>query len=424
MATDRAFPRILRVRQLFNCDAVTDVQQETEAQLSALKLSRRVRAGETVAITAGSRGIANIAEILAAVCRHVKSLGAEPFLVPAMGSHGGAATAGQLELLAGYGITESNLGVPIRATMETVIVGKTDAGVPIHFDQAAREADHVIVCNRIKPHTGFFGPFQSGLFKMLLIGLGNHNGAKIYHQAAAHTPFESVVRSVGAEIINRCNILCGVAIVENSYEQTGAIEAVAPDDFFDAEPRLLKLAEEWLPGLPFRDVDLLIIDQIGKNLSGTGMDTNVVGRKFNNHASTDKDQARVNRILIRSLTPESHGNANGIGMAEYTTQSCVDAVNWEITRLNATTSNHPEAAMIPVVYPSDELAVTTALSTIGWVAPSEARVVQIPDTLHLTECCVGEVFADECDRRRDLEILEGPVPMSFDATGRLRSVLT
>ena len=413
------FPRMIRVRQKFDAQRVDDVATTVETELSRLDLDSKIQPGDSVAITAGSRGIANIADIIRAIIRHVRACGGEPFVVPSMGSHGGGTVEGQLKVLASYGITEAEVGVSIRATMETVIVDETPHGIPVHFDRIASDADHVIVCNRIKPHTGFVGPIESGLHKMMLIGLGNHAGAKIYHQAIADLTFEEIIRAVGQSVIRNCGILAGLAIVENAYDETGHIEAVAPSEFFERECELLKLSKRWLPGLPFDKVDLLIVDRIGKNISGTGMDTNVVGRKYNDHESRPDDNAIVKRILVRGLSEESHGNATGVGIAEFTTQACVDAINREITNLNSITGNHPEAGMIPLTYPTDRDAVTAALSTVGMVPAADAKVIQIADTLHLSEVLVGEVFADAINGRADLEILSEPEPMSFDANGRL-----
>lgn len=416
------FPRMFRIRQRFDATRVDDVASAVDEQLSRLKLSERVSPGQSVAITAGSRGIANIATIVGSIARHVRAIGGEPFVVPAMGSHGGATAEGQLKVLAGYGITEDQLGVPVLATMETVVVGETPQGVPVHFDRFAHEADHVIVCNRVKPHTGFVGAIESGLHKMMLIGLGNHNGAKIYHQAIADLTFEEIIRAVGQSVIRNCGVLCGLAIVENAYDQTGLIEAVEPEQFFEREAELLTLSKQLLPRLPVANCDLLIVDRIGKNISGTGMDTNVVGRKYNEHAATEKDDVSCRRILVRGLTTESYGNATGIGLAEFTTQSCVDGINRAATNVNSITGNHPEAGMIPLVYPTDAEAVTAALSTVGMVAPAQSRVVQIADTLHLAECLVSEACAEECAANGAIEVLDGPFEMPFDSAGTLAAV--
>ncbi|MCA9065365.1 MAG: DUF2088 domain-containing protein, partial [Planctomycetaceae bacterium] len=367
-----------------------------------------VKPGQSVAITAGSRGIANIPIILKGIVDHFKSLGAKPFIVPAMGSHGGGTVEGQLKLLASMGVTEESTGAPFKATMETVVVAETSSGIPVHFDRHASEADHVFVCNRVKPHTRFVGPIESGLHKMMLIGLGKHEGARIYHRGILTTSFTEILESVAARVLEVCRVVGGLAIIENARDETALLEAVPPAGFASREPELLKLANEWLPRLPFEEIDILIVDRIGKNISGVGMDANTVGRKFNDHLGTERDLARCRRIIVRSLTPETHGNATGIGMAEYTTRRCVEQIDAEITRINCMTGLHPEAAMIPITLENDEKAVEAALQTIGLIEPQNARVVQIADTLHLTRVRVSEACFDEVRQRPNLEFSGEP----------------
>ncbi len=412
-------PRMIRVRQRFDRPIVDDIPGEVQRQLAALDLGQRVRPGQSVAITAGSRGIANIAVITRAIVAHCRELGLQPFIVPAMGSHGGATADGQREVLAGYGIVEEFVGAPIRASMETVIVDTTPQGIPVHFDRIASEADHVIVAGRIKPHTGFVGEIESGLHKMMLIGLGKAIGAAIYHKAIKDFTFLDIITAVADSVIRKCRVLCGVGIVENAYDETALIAAVAPEEFYEREKELLKQARDWLPRLPFPDVDLLIIDQIGKNVSGTGMDTNVVGRKYNDHAATDLDDARVRRILIRGLTEQTHGNACGIGLAEFTTRRVVAQIDARITNVNCITAGHPTAAMLPIVCENDRDAIVDALLTIGLTPPEQARVIQIHNTLHLENVLVSEAYADELAGAPRLEIVGPAHPMAFDAHGFL-----
>jgi hypothetical protein len=280
-------PRVFRLQQTFTSPTLADVPGEVRKQLGRLPLAEKIKPGQTVAITAGSRGIANIATIIKAAVDHVKGLKGVPFIVPAMGSHGGGTVEGQCKILAEYGITPEKMGCEIRATMETVIVDTTPQGIPVHFDKHASQADHVLVCGRVKPHTGFVGDVESGLHKMMLIGLGKHEGAKIYHRAIANYTFMEIVTAVAAKVIAKCRVIGGLAIVENANDETALIEAVPPDKFLERESQLLKSATEWLPRLPFNECDLLIVDRIGKNISGAGMDTNVVGRKYNDHAATE-----------------------------------------------------------------------------------------------------------------------------------------
>ena len=417
-----SFPRMFRLRQKFDARRVADIPVEVSQQLVALKLSERIKPGQSVAITAGSRGIAHIGLITRTIVDHMKSIGAVPFIVPAMGSHGGGTAAGQAQLLEHYGITPEKMGCELRASMETVIVDKTPQGIPVHFDKHASLADHVFVVGRVKPHTGFVGEVESGLHKMMLIGLGKHEGAKIYHRAIADYSFMDIITAVAASVISKCRVVGGLAIVENAYDETALIEAVPPSRFLEREKELLKLAVQWLPRLPFPYVDLLIIDQIGKNISGTGLDTNVVGRKFNDHAGTDRDAVRCKRIFVRGLTDETHGNATGIGLSEFTNQRTSDAIDRRITNINCVTGLHPTAAMIPMAFETDREVVTNALQTCGLVEPQNARVVQISDTLHLGEVMVSEAYLPELSGRADLERISDLAEMAFDVDGNMHAV--
>ena len=416
------FPRMFRLRQTFDARRVTDISGEVAHQLESLKLQEQIRPNQSVAITAGSRGIAHIGQITRAVVDHVKGLGAKPFIVPAMGSHGGGTAAGQTQLLEHYGITPEKMGCELRASMETVIVDRTPQGIPVHFDKHASLADHVLIVGRVKPHTGFVGDVESGLHKMMLIGLGKHEGAKIYHRAIADYSFMEIITAVAASVIAKCRVVGGLAIVENAYDETALIEAVPPARFLEREKELLKLAIQWLPRLPFPVADLLIIDQIGKNISGTGLDTNVVGRKYSDHAATDRDTVRCKRIFVRGLTEETHGNATGIGISEFTNQRTADAIDRKITAINCITGLHPTAAMIPIAYETDREAISQALHTCGLVEPPNAKVIQIKDTLHLADVLVSEKYLDDLSGRNDLERLSEPEEMAFDADGNLRAV--
>lgn len=417
-----AYPRMLRVRQTFDAPRIDDITGEVDQQLATLKLGEQLKPGETVAVTVGSRGIANIAEIIKATVDHVKTLGATPFLVPSMGSHGGGTAEGQRHILESYGVTEEYTGAEIRSSMETVVVDTTPQGIPVHFDRHAYEADHVLVCGRIKPHTGFVGDIESGLHKMMLIGLGKHAGAKVYHRAIQDYSFLEIIRAVADVVLEKCKVIAGLAIVENAYDETGLLEAVAPGDFFEREKELLTIAKRWMPRLPFDKVGLLIVDQIGKNISGSGMDTNVIGRKFNDHAASERDSVACKRIFIRGLTEETHGNACGIGMAEFTNQRTLDQVDLAATRINALTGGHPTAAALPVAFETDREVLDAALQTIGLDEPEQSRVVQISDTLHLREVLVSEAYLGEVQQRSDLEVVDGPFDMEFDADGNLLPV--
>jgi hypothetical protein len=415
------YPHIFRVRQSFQSPTLPleQIPSTVEAELSRLNLTQVVKPGQTVAITAGSRGVANIALIIKAAVQHFRSLGAQPFIIPAMGSHGGGTAEGQRGLIEGYGITEDYCGCPIRASMETVIVCQAGEGFPVHFDKHAFGADHVLVVGRVKPHTNFVGEIESGLMKMMLIGLGKHEGAKIYHRAILNYSFGQIVRSVAREVLSKCRIVAGLGVVENAYDQTAKIQAVAPQEFEDREKELLILAKQWMPQLPFKTADILLLDQIGKNISGAGMDTNVVGRKFNDHVAAEHEWPKVKRIIVRDLTDATHGNATGIGMAEFCRTRCVEKMNTRITRINCLTGGHPTGAMLPLDYPTDRECLDAALPTIGLTEPPHAKLMWVHNTLDVAEVECSVAYLSEARERRDLEIIKDPRPMSFDAAGNL-----
>ena len=414
-----AFPRMIKVQQRFDAPQVDDIPGTVKARIEGLNLSGKVKQGDTVAVTVGSRGVSNIAVITKAIIEALKELGAAPFIVPAMGSHGGGTAEGQRQIIEGYGVTEEFVGCPIRVTMEVVQVGTVEGKVPVYFDRYASEADHVVVSGRVKPHTGFVGEIESGLHKMMLIGLGKHKGATIYHQAIVHYSFDRIIRGVAQQVIDNCGVLFGLAMVENQYDETAMIDAVPPDRFAEREKELLILAKKWMPRLPFDQVDLLVIDAMGKNISGSGMDTNVVGRKYNDHAAAEKEFPKVTRILVRGLTPETHGNAAGIGMAEYCHKRLVDGMNVDATVINCITGNAPSGAAIPIHFATDTECLEKALQTVGFVEPQNAKVLRIRDTLHLGELLVSEAYEKELARRDDLSVLAPAADMEFDAQGDL-----
>jgi hypothetical protein len=416
------FPKMLRLRQKFDCPRLDDIPEEVERQLAALKLAEKVLPGQTVAITVGSRGIANIAVITKAIVAHFKRLRAVPFIVPAMGSHGGGTAEGQRRIVEEYGVTEDYVGAEIRASMETIIVDRTPQGIPVHFDRHASGADHVVVAGRIKPHTNFVGEIESGLHKMMLIGLGKHEGAKVYHRAISDYSWLEIVKAVADSVLRKCKVVCGVGIVENAYDETALVAAVPPRDFLKREAELLELAKQWMPRLPFPKVDLLVIDELGKNISGSGMDTNVLGRKYNDHRATELDKVSVKTIFVRGLTEATHGNACGIGLAEFTNDRTIAAVNRRITAINSITGGHAPAASLPISFETDRDVLDAALSTIGLTEPENARVLHISNTLLLAELLASEAYLPLIESRDDLEVIEEPRDMEFDEEGNLYPV--
>lgn len=415
----QVYPRMFRVRQTFEGPRENDVSGAVHAELTKLALHQKVRPGQTVAITAGSRGIANIHLIIRGAVQHFLAMGAKPFIVPAMGSHGGGTAEGQREIIENYGITEAFCGCPIRSSMETVIVCETQEGFPVHFDKHAFEADHVLVCGRVKPHTDFVGDIESGLMKMMLIGLGKHNGAWVYHAAIQDYSFPQIVRSVAGQVLSKCRILAGLATVENGYDQTAKIAAMHAQEIEPREKELLVLAKKWMPRLPFPRVDILLIDEMGKNISGAGIDTNVVGRKFDDHKAAADEFPKVRRIVVRGLTEATHGNAAGIGMAEFCTTRTIQQTDLNITRINCITSGHISGCMLPVNYDTDREILDAGLPTIGLTRPLDAKIVWIHNTLDLAEVECSQVYLAEARTRPDLEVISDLRDLPFDADGNL-----
>ncbi len=408
-------PRMIRVRQTFPRPRVTDVPAAVAHSLADAGLP--IKRGDTVAVGAGSRGIANIDAIVGSTVRWLRDLGARPFVFPAMGSHGGGTPEGQLAVLEHYGITEATMGCPIRATMEVLDVGEALGG-PVWLDRHAAEADWIGLVNRIKPHTDFKGSIESGLFKMMTIGLGKWKGALQYHRANVNHGYETVITAVGREMLAKARIAFGVGVVENGYDETARIEAFNAQDLEAGERRLLKDAREWMARLPFGKIDVLIVEEMGKNISGAGMDTNVIGRPSNPHEPFPADP-KILWIVALDLTDDSYGNAVGVGNADFTTRRLVEKIDMKPTLINAITACAPNGAKIPPTYDTDREAVEAALSCIGLTPPERARVVRIKNTLVLGEIEVSEAFGPELARRPDLATLAGPAELAFDAAGRV-----
>ena len=416
-ASSLTLPRMVRVRQRVEGPVVADVGKEVSGGLEALDLRQRVAPGQTVAIAAGSRGVTGMAEVVRAVATQVKALGAEPFVVPAMGSHGGATAEGQRRVLAGYGITEDRLGCPVRSAMDVVELGRSPGGLVLWQDAYAAAADHLVVCNRVKPHTMFSGPVESGLAKMLMIGLGKDKGAALAHRAVMERGWPAVVADMLPALLARTRVLAGVGLIERADDRTARVAVLGPDAWESQEPVLLDEARRLLPRLPYPQLDVLLLDQIGKDISGAGLDTNVVGRKDASHAGNEAGQP-VRHIAARSLTERSAGNAVGIGLVEFARSRLVRGMDAEATRINALTSGHLSAAMIPLHYESDAEILAAALSLTGLRGPAEARVVWARNTLRMENTICSEALVG--DRARDgLEVVGDPFALEFDSAGNL-----
>jgi hypothetical protein len=404
-----------RVRQKFSGPRLADIPGGVRQALRTASLP--IRRGETVAVGAGSRGIANIDVVVRATVDELKAQGARPFVFPAMGSHGGATAEGQLSVLAHYGITEASMGCEVRASMDVVQVGEA-LGMPVWLDRIAAEADWIGLVNRVKPHTDFKGSIESGLFKMMTIGLGKYRGAIQYHRAAVNRGYETVITSIGREMLGKARIGFGLGVVENGYDETAKVEAFNAADLEAGERRLLKEAREWMARLPFSPIHVLVVEEMGKNISGSGMDTNVIGRPSNPHEPFPNDP-KILWIVALDLTEESYGNALGIGNADFTTRRLADKIDVKMTLINCIAACQPNSAKVPATYETDREAVETALSCIGMIPPAEARVIRIKNTLALTEIECSEAYLPSIAQRPDLEIVGEGRPLGFDTDGRL-----
>jgi len=416
------YPKLLRIKQKFTPLVVSNIIERIKSEIANLKLDKIIKPNDSIAITAGSRGIADINIITKAVIYELIKLRGKPFIIPAMGSHGGATAEGQLDVLAEYGITEESMGVPIRSSMEAVKIGESKDSTPVYLDKNAIAADHIVVINRIKPHTRFVGEIESGLIKMLLVGLGKDIGAKVYHRAVMHSSFDQIIDSALPIVLSKVSVLFGLAIIENAYGNVANIKAIKGEEIIKAEPDLKKESSRLMAKLPFNDIDLLIIDEMGKDISGTGMDTNIIGRKqesTHNLGQVWNDDVRIARIFVRDLTSKSHGNACGIGLADFTTQRLVDKINHQKTYINCLTALRPEGAKIPMTFDCDKDAIDAAISTCGADNTSNARIVWINNTLDLEKIIISEAYVDDIKKRDDLEQLSPAREPAFDSSGNL-----
>ncbi len=412
------YPHMILVRQKFAAGHIADVAAAVREEIARILPATAIKPGDSVAVTVGSRGIANLALIVRTLVAELKRAGAEVFLVPAMGSHGGATADGQRQVLEHYGVTAEAMGAPVKSAMDVAEIGQTPDGVSVFVDQNALAADHIVAFNRVKPHTDFRGDIESGLLKIMAIGLGKHRGAQHYHQAAVGLGGERVLRTVGSAVLARCPVAFGLAVVENAYDETAVVAALLPAAIEREEPALLRTAKSLMPRLPFPRADILIVDRIGKNISGTGMDTNIVGRIMNIY-TPEPPWPKITRIIARDLTDETAGNAVGIGMADFTTRKLAAKIDTHATYTNCVTGLVVEKARLPIVCADDREAVGFALRTIGTMAPREAKVIWIRDTLSLGEVRVSEALLATAGPEDDLEVLGPPAPLAFDAAGTL-----
>ena len=412
-----SFPPIAKVRRTFDQPEVADVPGEVVRAVRSSGLAGRAPAGGSIAITVGSRGIAGLPVIVRATVDAVRSLGFRPFVVAAMGSHGGGTAEGQRALLAELGVTEQTAGCPVRCEMDTVVLGTNAFGLPIHFDRNAFEADGIVLLNRIKPHTSFSGRYESGLLKMLAIGLGKREGAAQVHKLGL-PGLVKMLPEVGESLLKRTPVALGLAILENAADHVARVVAVEPEDILEVEPSLLAEARALMPGLPFRELDVLVVGELGKNFSGTGMDPNVIGR-LRVETTRDHPSPVITRLAVLDVSEESCGNALGVGFADLTTERFVRAIDPTPMRVNSFTSNFLARARIPLALPDDRAVVAACLDTCWRIDPAEARMALIPNTLELTTLWVTRPLADEVEAHPELSFETDFLPIPFDARGRL-----
>ena len=399
------------VRQNLPGRALADVAAETRAQMEAANLGSGLKPGATVAIGAGSRGIRNIDVILREVVRYWKDRGMRPFIFPAMGSHGAGTAEGQADVLAQYGITESPMGCPVVSQLEVISLGKTADGVEAFMDRKAYEAGGVMVVNRVKWHTDFEGQIESGLFKMLALGLGKIAGAQRYHSAAVKLGLEHVVVTVARKALESGKVLGGVAVLEDAYHNTAAIRAVAGADMERSERESLALAKSWMAKIPM-DLDVLILDEIGKEISGTGMDTKVVNRTINAQ-DAPWPGARSRRIFVRELSPLSYGNATGMGLADITTDRLVERIDWEATKVNIFTSTNLPGCRTPVHCATDVECLRALAPTVGKPEPLDVTYGWLRNTLEVTRMALSGNLRPQIERSSELTI-EDEFDFQFD----------
>jgi hypothetical protein len=410
-------PRMLRVRQRVETSCVDDVPARAAALLAEAGLGARLRPDDRVAVAVGSRGIAGLTSLVRAVLTEVRQAGARPFIVPFMGSHGGATAEGQTRVLADLGVTEESMDAPVLAAMDAVEVAWSRFGTPVWASTDLLSMDAVIVINRVKPHTDFTGSIESGIAKMLVIGAGKHRGAIEAHRLFVRHGFSPVIEEYAGRLLECLPVLWGLVTIENQLDETAELHVLPAAEILRREPALLARARKLMPALPFSRLDCLVVDQMGKDISGSGMDTNVIGRK----PGADGEQAgpQICRIFVRDLTPASEGNAIGIGMADFTTTRLIAGIDKESTAIHALTAMAPAVARLPLAFGSDAEALGAAYATSGAASPAEFRVAWIQNTLELEEILVSEALADDVAAHSSLEILGDPFPFPIDPAGAL-----
>ncbi len=417
------FPRIAVIEQQFPRPKIDSIEKTVRDQFQEYDWNGFDFTSKKIAVASGSRGIVNIAHIVKAVIDNLKERGAEPFVIPAMGSHGGATVEGQTKILADYGITPETMGVPVRATMETVQVSETELNVPVYTDKNAFESDGIILVNRIKPHTDFHGDVESGLMKMITIGLGKKDGADAFHSRTSMFPHDKIILSISQKVLETGKILMGFAVLENAYHETAEIHGIPAAQIEARERELLPRAKSLMPSLPVEKADVLIIDRMGKNISGTGIDPNITGRWYGvNYRIQEKPD--ITRIVVLDVTAESKGNAVGLGLADFIPQRVIDKMDKDITYLNAITSRNILNAFTPLAFETDRKALEQCMISLGKMITSEnVRLLHIRDTLSVTTLEASEALLPELKELPQVTTISELREMQFDGKGNFASFL-
>lgn len=408
-------PKMVTVRQVFDDTCITDIPYAVLKTLNEENVCETVKPGMAIAITAGSRGIDNIALIIKTLVRILQEKGAKPFVIPTMGSHGGASAKGQLQVLHSYGITEEYIKCPIRSSMEVKRIGTAENGQPVQIDAYAAAADGIIIVNRIKPHTSFTGHYESGLMKMMAIGLAKQSGAEVCHQEG-YGRIADNVEYYGKAILKSANILFGVGIIENAYDKTCDIIAVPREEIIEREPALLLRAKSLMPKIMFSNIDVLVVDYIGKNISGLGMDPHITGSFATTYA---RGPARPDKIAALDLSDETHGNGNGAGVADISTRRLLEKFDFEMTYPNAITTTLTPAVRIPMIMDNQRLAIQAAIKTTATFNKENTRMVRLKDTLHLSEIQISESMLAEAAVNPNIVVLSEPEDLVFNENGDL-----
>ncbi len=412
------YPDVYRIQQTFdsqNCDIAADVK----TGLQTLPLASAVKPGQTVAVACSSRGIHNYAAIVKEVITCLKAMQLDPYIFPAMGSHGSATAEGQQRVLAHLGISEATTGAPVRSSLDVDQIGETKHGLSVFLDRQAARADHIVLINRIKKHTEFEHEFESGLLKMMAIGLGKQAGAARYHQAMFSFGYANVIGAIADVVMQQAPILFGVGIVENGYGRTAKIGICPRNQIKTHEIALLKLAKKLAPALPFKEADILFIDEMGKEVSGTGFDTKVVGRIGMPLVSPDPEFPKIKRIVVGDLTDDTEGNATGVGIADFITQRLLNKIDRQASDMNNITGLSPEMGKIPIALSNDREALDVAIRCLGLVSPEKLKIMRIKNTARLSEILVSEAYESAFEGRPELKIIRPKQPWKFDADGNL-----